>query len=630
MKTQNVSERVIAYLALISGISISAVAIYYSVAGLVSIFAASVIPIIVMGVTLELSKLIATLWLKINWFRAPRLIKTYLLVAIAILMVITSMGIFGYLSKAHLDQSLISGDVAARLTVINEKIALEEEKIEDARKTLSQLDVTVEQTLGRSKTEMGVFRAEQLKRSQNKDRTRIRESIDESQTVIAKLKEERAPILSEMRKVEAEVGPIKYIASVIYGEQPDTNLLEKAVTWVIIVIVVVFDPLAVVLLLASQYSFQWFRADKVRAVEDAKREIELEEEKQAQLERDRVAAETEALKHQLELQQLANQIAEEKAKETAILATQTEIADQVVDRFIAAHSAVTELETTQDESKVEPSNTEDSQNNLLFSSETIKVADELDTATKDDSEIATIVATQQSDVTQPENVLAEEPAAVDKVTSEELKPANDTVVFEMASKVDSSLTPVLDLTKTGEVNKMLDVQMDDTILETLISDIDPQFESFVDDDLIDDQDHVSAIPKFQDLDRPGDYLTSDPFVEIAEDNSAHPDEKTTLKSAKSRWKKENPQKSLKYQRELLQKGLITRLPWEVPEYVAAVEALEAAEEAAKWATEQLEQTPDDVTVIEAAKWANEQLEIHYQQLEDTAQLVESENSIRKD
>ena len=99
------SDKLIAYLTLFSGLTISAVAIYYSVAGLVSIFAAAALPIIVMGAVLEISKLIATVWLKLNWQRAPTFIRTYLMIAVAILMLITSMGIFGFLSKAHSDNS---------------------------------------------------------------------------------------------------------------------------------------------------------------------------------------------------------------------------------------------------------------------------------------------------------------------------------------------------------------------------------------------------------------------------------------------------------------------------------------------------------------------------------------------
>ena len=255
----NSSDKIIAYLALFSGLTISAVAIWYSVAGLVSIFAAAVVPIIVMGVALEISKLIATVWLKLNWHRAPVFIRTYLLVAIAILMVITSMGIFGFLSKAHSDQSLVSGDVQSKIAVYDEKIKTAKENIDANRKALKQMDEAVDQIMGRSADEKGADKAVALRRGQAKERTRLLSEITSEQKLISQLSEERAPIAAEVRKVEAEVGPIKYIANFIYGDNPDANVLEKAVTWVIIIIVSVFDPLAVILLLASQYSFQWFR-----------------------------------------------------------------------------------------------------------------------------------------------------------------------------------------------------------------------------------------------------------------------------------------------------------------------------------------------------------------------------------
>ena len=253
------ADKFIAYLALLSGLTISAVAIWYSVAGLVSIFAAAVTPIIVMGVALEVSKLIATVWLKLNWTRAPIFIRTYLLAAIAVLMVITSMGIFGFLSKAHSDQSLVSGDVQSKIAVYDEKLKTEKDNIDANRKALKQLDESVDQVMGRSQDEKGAEKAVAIRKSQQKERGRLAQDITDAQKRIASLNEERAPIAAEVRKVEAEVGPIKYIAAFIYGDNPDANVLEKAVTWVIIIIVSVFDPLAVILLLASQYSFQWFR-----------------------------------------------------------------------------------------------------------------------------------------------------------------------------------------------------------------------------------------------------------------------------------------------------------------------------------------------------------------------------------
>ena len=258
----NTSDKFIAYLTLISGLTISGVAVWYSVAGLVSIFAAAAVPIIIMGVALELSKLVATVWLKINWQRAPTLIRTYLISAIAILMLITSMGIFGFLSKAHLDQNMVSGDVVDKVAIIDEKIKTQRDNIDAARKALVQMDSAVDQTMARSTSEQGADKAANLRRSQAKERANLQKDISTAQAAIAKLNEERAPMAKDLRAIEAEVGPIKYIAAFVYGSNPDANILEKAVTWVIIIIVVVFDPLAVVLLLASQYSFQWFRKER--------------------------------------------------------------------------------------------------------------------------------------------------------------------------------------------------------------------------------------------------------------------------------------------------------------------------------------------------------------------------------
>ena len=253
------SDKFIAWSALLSGLTVSAVAIYYSVAGLVAIFSAAVIPIIVMGVALEISKLAGTVWLKQNWTRAPYFIRAYLLAAIAILMLITSMGIFGFLSKAHSDQSLVSGDVQSRIAIYDEKIKTSKDNIDANRKALRQMDEAVDQVMGRSQDEKGADKAVAIRRAQQKERVRLQSEIASEQKIVATLSQERAPIAAEVRKVEAEVGPIKYIAAFIYGDNPDANVLEKAVTWVIIIIVVVFDPLAVILLLASQYSFQWFR-----------------------------------------------------------------------------------------------------------------------------------------------------------------------------------------------------------------------------------------------------------------------------------------------------------------------------------------------------------------------------------
>ena len=252
------NEKFLAYLALLSGIALSVVAEYYSILGLTAIFAAAVLPVIIMGIALGVGKVSATLWLKQNWNLAPWSIRLYLSAAIIVLMMVTSMGTFGFLSKAHSDQSLVSGDVLAKISVYDEKIKTSRENIDANRKALKQMDEAVDQVMGRSQDEKGADKAVTIRKGQAKERMRLQTEIAAEQKAIAGLNEERAPIAAEVRKVEAEVGPIKYIAAFVYGNT-DQSILEKAVTWVIILIIVVFDPLAVILLLSSQISFQNFR-----------------------------------------------------------------------------------------------------------------------------------------------------------------------------------------------------------------------------------------------------------------------------------------------------------------------------------------------------------------------------------
>ena len=254
---------ILAWLLLLTGLIISAVAIYYSVVGLTAIFSAAVIPIIIMGSALEIGKLVCASWLKENWERAPRFMKYYMISAVMVLMLITSMGIFGFLSKAHNDQNLVSGDVQSKIAIYDEKIKTAKENIEANRKQLKQMDEAVDQVMGRSSDEKGADKANNIRRSQQRDRSALAKDIEANQKLIATLNDQAAPIRAEVRKVEAEVGPIKYIAKFIYGDQgADENSLERAVTWIIIMIVIVFDPLAVIMLLAAQMTFGWLREQK--------------------------------------------------------------------------------------------------------------------------------------------------------------------------------------------------------------------------------------------------------------------------------------------------------------------------------------------------------------------------------
>ena len=360
----------------LSALTISAVAIYYSVAGLAAIFAAAVIPIIIMGVSLEVGKLVTAVWLHRNWNRAVWWLKTYLAIAVVVLMFITSMGIFGYLSKAHIEQTSMSKEQVALITSLDDKLARSEAKIDRWTNEMDRLlggeDIRVDNLIDREQVELDKINAlikaekddirkdfdkqielqnkrieqarerkeadiqaakdrfegsfgggakfdkavEEAKanelsvassaqreirninsqlndalakvdtkyaddikaiqeriqdlRSQANAKTedldaRINELegfIDKEQSNVDQVREEKFTYEKTYRQLEAEVGPIKYIAEFIYGEQADQNLLEAAVRWVIIIIIFVFDPLAVLLLIASQYTFNWRREEK--------------------------------------------------------------------------------------------------------------------------------------------------------------------------------------------------------------------------------------------------------------------------------------------------------------------------------------------------------------------------------
>ena len=246
-------------LTLATALIISVGAAYYSILGLTAIFAAAFWPIVILGSSLEVGKIVSTLWLHKYWHRAEIQYKIYLSAAVAILMVLTSMGVFGFLSKAHLDQAVPSGDIQAQVQIYDDKIKTQRDNIEAARKALRQMDEAVDQTMSRSSTEQGADKAANLRRGQARERGNLQNDISRAQGEITKLQEQRAPIASQARQIEAEVGPIKYIAALIYGDNPDANLLEKAVRWVIILIVIVFDPLALTLLLAATKTFEWER-----------------------------------------------------------------------------------------------------------------------------------------------------------------------------------------------------------------------------------------------------------------------------------------------------------------------------------------------------------------------------------
>jgi hypothetical protein len=269
-------------LALVTALMLSAIAAWYSVVGLTAIFAAAVIPIIIMGASLEIAKVVTTVWLHRYWDKCRWMMKTYLTGAVVTLALVTSMGIFGFLSKAHMDQGIPTGDVAAQIQLFDDKIAIQKEliaserqNIEAARKTLSQMDAQLTARLDRGDSEASVERAVQIRAQQRRERNTLngeiasaQKRIETSNQEIQKLNLEKAPIASKYRQIEAEVGPIKYIAALIYGDNPDTATLERAVRWVIILLIFVFDPLALMLVIAAISSYKWeFEPKKEEKIE---------------------------------------------------------------------------------------------------------------------------------------------------------------------------------------------------------------------------------------------------------------------------------------------------------------------------------------------------------------------------
>ncbi len=232
-----------------SALFLSTVAAFYSIVGLVSIFPAAELPIIIMGASLEVCKLVAASWLYRNWITAPNLIKYYFTISVVVLSFITSMGIFGFLSKAHIEQTTITGDNSLQIELLDKKIQREQKRITDAELVISQLDQAV-QTLMDYDRVRGPNGAIATREKQKAERADLNIIIDNAQVIITELQQEKFILNREQIAFEAEVGPIKYIADFIYGEA-DKKLIEKAVRAVIVIIVLVFDPLAIILLIAA-------------------------------------------------------------------------------------------------------------------------------------------------------------------------------------------------------------------------------------------------------------------------------------------------------------------------------------------------------------------------------------------
>ena len=215
----------------LTAIALSGIAAFYSVVGLAQIFPGSFWPIILMGSVLEGAKLVTVSWLYNNWNVTNKLMRYYFSIAVLLLMAITSMGIFGYLSKAHLDSNVTIGANNVQLKTLETQ-----ERIAKERLTYLLQRAGDPATASR----------------------KIDTQIQETQAELKRISNEKLPLLAEENKLTAEIGPIKYIAEAFFSKD-DPDFIDKAVRFVIFIIIVVFDPLAILLLIAAQQTLRNMR-----------------------------------------------------------------------------------------------------------------------------------------------------------------------------------------------------------------------------------------------------------------------------------------------------------------------------------------------------------------------------------
>jgi hypothetical protein len=251
-------------------LAISGVAAFYSIVGLMAIFSAASSSIAIMGTVLEVGKLATASWLYQNWKKIPKLLKYYLTSAVVVLMFITSMGIFGYLSKSHIDAGTGTSELYVKLERLDSNIESEKKDISRAESQLEKLDSALEKYIELDAVSKGLRKRDE----QKPERDKLSQIVEESQDKIDVYLDERAEIQLQIKSFEVEVGPLKYISALIFGESDSVNYLDKAVRYVIILLIFVFDPLAVLMLIAANMSLKEEqqkrkRKEKVKIPKDA-------------------------------------------------------------------------------------------------------------------------------------------------------------------------------------------------------------------------------------------------------------------------------------------------------------------------------------------------------------------------
>ena len=256
-----------ALLTLLTALAISGIAAFYSIVGLMAIFSGAAMQIAIMGGALEVGKLVTASWLYQNWRNKllGKALKAYLFTAVIVLIFITSIGIFGFLSKAHLDQVKPAGNNALIISTIDKQIAFEEKQIARAENTIAILDAAMEKYIDMEYVTRGL----KERKKQEQEREALNTVIKESTQKIVSLNNEKFAVEKEQIALEADVGPLKYIAELVYGEENARDMLDNAVRGLIIIFIFVFDPLAVLLLVAANVSFRHRREQKENKIKKA-------------------------------------------------------------------------------------------------------------------------------------------------------------------------------------------------------------------------------------------------------------------------------------------------------------------------------------------------------------------------
>ena len=235
------------WLTLGTSLTLAATAAYFSIVGLMTIFSGAVVGIAIMATVLEIGKLVSAAWLHYEWDRINNLVRGYFTAAVIVLMLITSMGIFGFLSKAHIDSALVSDTYSLEASIIDTRIAAEQSKLKAAQDRIESLDYVLETSQPKDRN--------YVNGRQTEERNNLAITIDKAVDSIVQYNEQKLPIQRLQLEQESELGPVKYIADMIYGSNAK-EYYDDAVRWIILVIIFVFDPLAIMLLIVSTAAFK--------------------------------------------------------------------------------------------------------------------------------------------------------------------------------------------------------------------------------------------------------------------------------------------------------------------------------------------------------------------------------------